>query len=233
MVVDDPSHREAAEWLRSQPNLLHIVRAGEPMAVPGAAGWAFALSVQNGRKIPVIELSHEGAPCAVVWSKLRYAPTSPPGGIALSSPEPGRVRLFLLDPTRLMPLTDATYAHERFDGGERLVTETDTDAACIELDDDLPPGRHETTFPETFERVTEITLLYHPRTASFGLMFVRPSRGEVIVEIPKEGTFLEADGAHWPYRILRHPASGLLVGDGLEYRTFFMDAAGREIVAWE
>ena len=146
-----------------------------------------------------------------------------------------RVMAFDLDALAAFPLADIAGWFNR--SQERVYAKT-APVAELELPWTLAPGTHKIEVPAAFAGIDELLMIssypaagkQDPALAIFSL---KPSASTV--EILPQRWYTAADyelGRQWVTRIARDPATGRIVGEGVQIKPFELDESGTSVERW-
>ncbi|MBV9609372.1 MAG: hypothetical protein JO187_07425 [Acidobacteria bacterium] len=156
-------------------------------------------------------------------------------GIWCNEPRYVRVMAFDVDSLAAFPLADIV---GWFNRSQDRVYARSAPTSEIELPWTLTPGTHHIDIPEAFSAIDELLVISsHPAATkqepAIAILSLRPAASTV--EVLPQTWYTAADyrpGYQWVTRVVRDPASGHILGEGIGIKPFELDESGTQIARW-
>lgn len=199
----------------------------------GPIGYLVTLNWRQAPDTTVLALNSSARPFLVgehmlgVWTKE----------LPFSRGEPPYMRLMLFDPDALAPFPLEDVAGWFKQSNDKIYSAT-APAAEFEVSCSLPPGPNRVEIPSAFHAVQELLIpTQRPvqdreRDASTVIWVLRPA-DQLVDVLPQHWFQQQFDGQYeWLARVVRDPATGRLLGDGLRVPAFELADNGCEFSCW-
>lgn len=214
-------------FLRGIPELRTVARSQARVPIPDAPGWSFEGVLVRGRPAFAVGISRNGQIRALVADTLNFIPAGRTGWLAFSAVRSDAVTVVAIELEELGLILNVEEALPRGWCAGR-----DEAVEWWSIDSDLAEGVHDCQFPNRWEVLPELPVLFYPGATTYGVMRIRPQLGDVEVSFLSHRDFLGSDQEPQSLRVVHDLLSGRLVGDGPRHRPFVLDSFNRRVERW-
>jgi hypothetical protein len=151
----------------------------------------------------------------------------------------GWIRLAIFDADQLRPIAEPDAAVKEMALRGARIFHKAGEVACASVLAHEEPGQHPLELPKPFDEIDEILILAHTGwtsgadQTSVALFILRPR--DHMLEIYPQDWFNHGKydfGYQWITRVVRDPANGRIVGDGIRIGAFELDRSNRQLKRW-